>query len=179
MRPTTWPSAPALTALPSAPALARLLATPLATPLIMLSATPHDGKPESFASLMNMLDPTAIANPSDYAHEDFRDKGLVIRRFKKDVRDQLGDFPDREIARHHAPASRERRARLRRARWNVTFHTLDGKRTAGSGLFRTRLEKTPFSSPAPASPPSRTAWPGCRSRSEAPSAMPISRASKA
>ncbi len=29
----------------------------------MASATPHDGKPASFASLMNMLNPTAIANP--------------------------------------------------------------------------------------------------------------------
>ena len=34
--------------------------------LIMTSATPHDGKPASFASLMNMLNPTAIANPNDY-----------------------------------------------------------------------------------------------------------------
>lgn len=126
--------------------LARLLATRSDT-LIMLSATPHDGKPESFASLMNMLDPTAITNPSDYAHQDFRDKGLVIRRFKKDVRDQLGDFPDRQIDRHHAPASGPEEHAFEEL-MNVSFHTLDGQRTAGSGLFRTRLEKTLFSSPA-------------------------------
>jgi SNF2 family DNA or RNA helicase len=71
--------------------LARLLATRSDT-LIMLSATPHDGKAESFASLMNMLDPTAIANPRDYSREDFRDKGLVIRRFKKDIMAQLQEL---------------------------------------------------------------------------------------
>lgn len=85
--------------------LAKLLATRSDT-LIMLSATPHDGKPESFASLVNMLDPTAIANPSDYAKEDFRDKGLVIRRFKEDIRAQLSNsFPDRDIGTLKAPAS--------------------------------------------------------------------------
>ena len=47
--------------------------------LILLSATPQDGKPESFASLMNMLDPTAIANPSADAKDDIKD--LYIRRF--------------------------------------------------------------------------------------------------
>src|SRR5690625_3046970 len=85
--------------------LASLLATRSDT-LIMLSATPHDGKPESFASLMNMLDPTAIADPSDYSNEDFKEKGLVIRRFKDDVRDQLaGSFPEREISTIKADAS--------------------------------------------------------------------------
>src|SRR6056297_3022580 len=85
--------------------LAKLLAARSET-LIMLSATPHDGKPESFASLMNMLDPTAIADPSNYAHQDFRDKGLVIRRFKKDIRDQLSDdFAEREIGIARAAAS--------------------------------------------------------------------------
>ena len=46
----------------------------------MLSATPHDDKASSFASLVNMLDASAIADPDDYTAEDFR-PGLVIRRF--------------------------------------------------------------------------------------------------
>ncbi|MCF8087567.1 MAG: DEAD/DEAH box helicase, partial [Desulfotignum sp.] len=66
--------------------------------LILLSATPHDGRARSFASLMNMLDPTAIANPDHYGPEDIR--GLFIRRFKHDIKDQVaGSFEDREIRR--------------------------------------------------------------------------------
>ena len=58
--------------------------------LIMLSATPHDGKADSFASLMNMLDPTAIPDHQDYAKGDYSEKGLVVRRFKKDLRAATG-----------------------------------------------------------------------------------------
>ena len=54
--------------------LARLLARRSDT-LVMLSATPHDGRARSFASLVNMLDATAIADPDDYTRDDFRDKG--------------------------------------------------------------------------------------------------------
>ena len=57
--------------------LAKLLARQSDT-LIMLSATPHDGKARSFASLVNMPDATAIANPDEdeYTKADFR-PGLV------------------------------------------------------------------------------------------------------
>jgi SNF2 family DNA or RNA helicase len=75
--------------------LARLLAGRSDT-MILLSATPHDGSARSFASLMSLLDPTAISDPEDYTPADFRDKGLVIRRFKKDIRDQVtADFQER------------------------------------------------------------------------------------
>ena len=75
--------------------LAKLLADRSDT-MIMLSATPHDGRAKSFASLMNMLDPTAIANPEEYTPEDI--KGLCIRRFKKDVKDQVsGAFLERTV----------------------------------------------------------------------------------
>lgn len=125
--------------------LAKLLATRSDT-LIMLSATPHDGKATSFASLMNMLDPTAIANPKDYSQEDFRDKGLVIRRFKKDVREQLKqNFPEREIDTVRTPASSVEESAYDQL-CAAKFYTLDGK---GAGqLFRTVLEKALFSSPS-------------------------------
>jgi len=127
--------------------LAKLLATRSDT-LIMLSATPHDGKPESFASLMNMLDPTAIANSSDYSNEDFRDKGLVIRRFKKDVREQLkGNFPEREIKVAKTSASRAEEVAFDFL-MDVTFQNLDGRSQGAGHLFRTTLEKALFSSPA-------------------------------
>jgi superfamily II DNA or RNA helicase len=128
--------------------LARLLATRSDT-LIMLSATPHDGKARSFASLVNMLDPTAIANPDDYRHEDFRDKGLVIRRFKADVKDELGGhLPEREIDVVRTPASPEEETAYA-ALEGVTFHTLDGRRGGGGAqLFRTTLKKALYSSPA-------------------------------
>ena len=85
--------------------LAKLLSRRSDT-LIMLSATPHDGRARSFASLMNMLDATAIADPDDYEAEDFRDKGLVIRRFKKDIQHEVqGAFQDRRTFSREFPAS--------------------------------------------------------------------------
>tara|TARA_R110001599_G_scaffold351706_2_gene584324 strand:+ start:3769 stop:6687 length:2919 start_codon:yes stop_codon:yes gene_type:complete len=128
--------------------LAQLLST-RSDALIMLSATPHDGKAESFASLVNMLDPTAIANPSDYAHEDFRDKGLVIRRFKKDVADQLGGrLPEREIDIVRAAASAAEEAAYQQLEV-IQFRSHDGRRgTGGAQLFRTTLKKALYSSPA-------------------------------
>lgn len=127
--------------------LAKLLATRSDT-LIMLSATPHDGRAESFASLVNMLDPTAIANPKDYAQQDYRDKGLVIRRFKKDVRDQLqGNFPERQIQVVKTPATQVEEVAYQRL-MEVSFHTLDGRGQGAGQLFRTTLEKALFSSPA-------------------------------
>jgi len=60
-------------------ALARLLAT-RSDGFILTSATPHNGKPESFAELISLLDPTAIADSSDYVAEDI--ERLFIRRHR-------------------------------------------------------------------------------------------------
>ena len=125
--------------------LAKLLADRSDT-MIMLSATPHDGRAKSFASLMNMLDPTAIADPLNYTPEDI--KGLCIRRFKKDVKDQVGgSFLERKITLEHCNAS---------AQEEYAFDIfaemqleMDLGKSRGTGqLFKTSLEKSLFSSPA-------------------------------
>ncbi|GGO65373.1 DEAD/DEAH box helicase [Bowmanella pacifica] len=114
--------------------------------LIMLSATPHDGKPESFASLMNMLDATAIANEKEYQHEDFSQKGLVVRRFKKDVKDQIAkDFPERDIQTVKTQASPVEED-VYRELTQLNLSALDKGKKA-SQLLRVTIEKTLFSSP--------------------------------
>ena len=130
--------------------LARLLATRSDT-LILLSATPHDGSARSFASLVTLLDPTAISDPEDYTPEDFRDKGLVVRRFKKDIRDQVSaDFQERSTHSLNRPASAEEEAAYR-ALLAVKF-TQGGQHRAGrqQQLQRVGLQKALFSSPAAA-----------------------------
>ena len=114
--------------------------------LIMLSATPHDGKARSFASLMNMLDPTAIGDPDDFTREDYQHKGLVIRRFKKDVREQVKQsFRDRTVFRRSfAHSAVEETANEALLAVRVRGRAGGGKRQ----LFSVTLEKALFSSPA-------------------------------
>lgn len=130
--------------------LAQLLAGRSDT-LIMLSATPHDGKARSFASLMNMLDPTAISDPDDYAKEDFRDKGLVIRRFKKDIRDQVQqEFKERVVNDIYLDASPQEEAAYQ-ALLEVPFtYRGEHNQTKNGQLVRIGLQKSIFSSPAAA-----------------------------
>jgi SNF2 family DNA or RNA helicase len=124
--------------------LAKLLARRSDT-LIMLSATPHDGRARSFASLMNMLDPTAIANPDDYGPEDI--KGLFIRRFKKDIQEQVEKaFKEREISIKRCSAS-EAEEKAYATFVDINFTKIDQHKGAGE-LFKTTLEKALFSSPA-------------------------------
>lgn len=125
--------------------LAKLLADRSDT-MIMLSATPHDGRAKSFASLMNMLDPTAIADPLNYTPDDV--KGLCIRRFKKDVKDQVsGSFLERKITLERCNAStQEENAFDIFAEMRLEMDL--GKSRGAGQLFKTSLEKSLFSSPA-------------------------------
>ena len=78
--------------------LAQLITTKCES-LILTSATPHNGKKENFANLINMIEPTAIPKSGDY------DKSHVepyyVRRFKNDIADETvrANFSERKIIR--------------------------------------------------------------------------------
>lgn len=99
--------------------------------LILLSATPHNGKSESFASLMKMLDPTSIADVRNYTPEDI--KGLFIRRFRKDVAHQMrGGLPERRVMTWDAVAG-QAEERAYEALNALRFSYFDRGRGAASG----------------------------------------------
>lgn len=75
--------------------LAKLLAAQTDA-LLLASATPHNGDAESFAQLIRLLDPAAIADPKRYSAADI--DHLYIRRTKvsPEVQGQMGDkWPER------------------------------------------------------------------------------------
>lgn len=114
--------------------------------LILLTATPHNGRPESFASLMRMLDPTVLPpRKTDYTRDDIAH--LFVRRFKADVRDEIRQhFPERQVFRFKAsPSAAEERAFAALADLDLA---IDQDRRGADMLFRTTLEKALLSSPA-------------------------------
>lgn len=70
--------------------LATVLA-PNTESLILASATPHNGKKESFARLIRLLDPSAVSADGDFTREDV--EPLIIRRHRHspEVANEVGD----------------------------------------------------------------------------------------
>ncbi len=109
--------------------------------LIMTSATPHNGNPETFANLMNMMDPTAVANPKDYTKDEI--KGLFVRRFKKDIEEEAGsNFRERETQIVRINASEKEELVLDEIE-NLKFKASN----RGESLFKVTLLKAFLSSP--------------------------------
>lgn len=70
--------------------LARLLSRRTDS-MLLTTATPHNGKRETFGRLISLLDPSAIPDPDfkEYTADDI--KGFFLMRFKEDVREDAGE----------------------------------------------------------------------------------------
>lgn len=118
--------------------------------LLLLTATPHDGSAESFASLIEMLDPTRVPDPESLRREDIED--LVIRRFRSspEVMSAIrAHVPKRGITARHFPLSTAEDAAYDLvARLKLELDDDADKPRRAIDLFRTTLAKALFSSPA-------------------------------
>jgi len=86
--------------------LAQFLATRCES-LVLTSATPHNGKKETFANLIQMIEPTAIPRSGNYGKSDV--EPYYVRRFKKDILDDevRSNFQDRQIIPIHCEISED------------------------------------------------------------------------
>ena len=127
--------------------LAQLLARK-SDSLLLLTATPHDGSQESFASLIQMLDPTRVPDATELKREDIED--LVVRRFRSSpaVIDAMKtNALERRLIKKGFDLSYEEEA-VYEAIADLTLDLDDEQRTNKAiDLFRTTLAKSIFSSP--------------------------------
>ena len=66
--------------------------------MLLTTATPHNGKRETFARLISLLDPSAIPDPKLREYESSDIKPFFLMRFKEDVRGEAGDnFASRQV----------------------------------------------------------------------------------
>ena len=129
--------------------LARVLA-PRTEALLLTSATPHNGNPESFAELVRLLDPTAIANPEQITQSDI--EHLYVRRHKgtEEVAAEVGSkwadrLPPRPIQVTPTPVEEALFAELA----DTWTHPIDGQSPMsgkGRSLFPWTLFKAALSS---------------------------------
>lgn len=120
--------------------------------LILTSATPHNGRKESFANLINMIDPIAIPRNGDYQKEDI--VPYYVRRFKHDILDSTvrENFQEREIIRVDTGLSEEEEAFLEYQQ-SLKLSGLESLKKSGDKkdfLFSILLFKAFMSSPVAA-----------------------------
>lgn len=128
--------------------LAQFLATRCQA-MVLTSATPHNGKKESFANIITMLEPTAIPRNGDYSKIDV--EPYYVRRFKNDIMEaSIQDkFQDREIITLNPKLSEDEIAFLK-FQQNLkidSFQQKEDKKRKKDLLFSIGLFKSFMSSP--------------------------------
>ncbi|MFC6013011.1 helicase-related protein [Nocardia lasii] len=131
--------------------LARLLA-PNTEALILASATPHNGREESFAELLRLLDPTAVAADGTFTKQDVQN--LLIRRHRHhdEVAAEVGsDWAERAEPVHLLVQPSPAENAVAQELSQVWLHPKDGPSPYSGetkGLFPWTLAKAFLSSPA-------------------------------
>jgi superfamily II DNA or RNA helicase len=131
--------------------LARVLA-PNTDALILASATPHNGKPESFAELIRLLEPTAVRPDGTVIEEEAR--RLVIRRHRHspEVASEVGaDWAERKEPQNWLIPASNAENEVARELDEVWLHPVSGSSPysgSAASLFPWTLAKAFLSSPA-------------------------------
>ncbi len=131
--------------------LARVLA-PNTDALILASATPHNGRAESFAELIRLLEPTAVTPTGDLIEDEV--KRLIVRRHRhsKEVASVVGaDWAERKEPQNFLVPASPAENDIARELDEVWLHPAAGSSPySGStaGLFPWTLAKAFLSSPA-------------------------------
>lgn len=115
--------------------------------LIFTSATPHNGRKESFANLIRMLEPTSIPYDGNFSKEDVLP--YYVRRFKKDIDDASvrSNFQEREIIEDNVELSALENQFLTIQQRCKYREIQDGRERTGKMLFSILLFKSFLSSP--------------------------------
>ncbi|MFE2997314.1 helicase-related protein [Nocardia sp. NPDC059246] len=131
--------------------LARVLA-PNTEALILASATPHNGREESFAELLRLLDPTAVAADGSFTKDDV--STLLIRRHRHhpEVSAEVGsDWAERAEPVHRLVTPSDAEDNVARELSQVWLHPESGGSPYSGetkALFPWTLAKAFLSSPA-------------------------------
>jgi superfamily II DNA or RNA helicase len=131
--------------------LANVLA-PQTDALILASATPHNGKKESFAELIRLLEPTAVRPDGDVIEDEVR--RLIIRRHRHspEVASVVGaDWAERREPQNWLVPASDAENEVARELDTVWLHPASGSSPysgAASALFPWTLAKAFLSSPA-------------------------------
>lgn len=115
--------------------------------VIMMSATPHDGTPAGFASLIQLLDRTVIPNDRNYTIQDIQKH--FIRRTRATLKSAQGQRPERKQFLETIPMT-EGEINLLQMLHDIKFESTGlrlSERTGVRELFRTTLIKSFLSSP--------------------------------